>query len=171
MKIYTEVIINMETNKVISEKSFDYNGPMALCGKSGGDSGLTAGQTTALNKQKTDVQDRKGDVKDYFSELKRLSDADFHLDQGKRLDSFLAESYNIGKKGELDMRKGKGLTDFSQMYESKVTEDLTKSEFKRSNDQANLKYMSDEMERNKGKFDQLAQLEDQLYQIETELES
>jgi len=36
MKIYTEVAIDMDTCEVVSEESFDYNGPMAMCGGSPG---------------------------------------------------------------------------------------------------------------------------------------
>lgn len=34
-KIYTEVIIDMCTNEVLSEKAFDYEGDLALCGGGG----------------------------------------------------------------------------------------------------------------------------------------
>lgn len=34
-KIYTEVVIDMRTNEVLSEESFDYEGDLALCGGGG----------------------------------------------------------------------------------------------------------------------------------------
>lgn len=37
-KIYTEVVIDMRTNEVLSEESFDYEGDLALCGGGGGKS-------------------------------------------------------------------------------------------------------------------------------------
>jgi len=37
MKIYTEVVIDMDTCEVVSEESFDYDGPMAMCGGDPGD--------------------------------------------------------------------------------------------------------------------------------------
>ena len=37
-KIYTEVVIDMRTNEVLSEKAFDYEGDLALCGGGGGKS-------------------------------------------------------------------------------------------------------------------------------------
>jgi len=37
MKIYTEVVIDMDTCEVVSEESFDYDGPMAMCGGHPGD--------------------------------------------------------------------------------------------------------------------------------------
>lgn len=36
MKIYTEVVIDIKTGQVESEKSFEYQGPLALCGSDGG---------------------------------------------------------------------------------------------------------------------------------------
>jgi len=37
MKIYTKVVFDMETLETLSEESFEYSGPLALCG--GGPSG------------------------------------------------------------------------------------------------------------------------------------
>jgi len=39
MKIYTKVVIDMATDKVLEEESFEYNGPVAQCGSSGGGGG------------------------------------------------------------------------------------------------------------------------------------
>lgn len=39
MKIYDRVVIDMETLEVIEEDSFEYEGPVALCGGGGGSSG------------------------------------------------------------------------------------------------------------------------------------
>ncbi|WP_051677119.1 hypothetical protein [Maridesulfovibrio frigidus] len=39
MKIYTEVVIDMATGEVEHEESFEYNGPVALCGGSSGGGG------------------------------------------------------------------------------------------------------------------------------------
>jgi len=44
MKIYTEVIIDMRTDEVISEKSYEYIGPVTRCGGGGG--GGSAGEVT-----------------------------------------------------------------------------------------------------------------------------
>lgn len=39
MKIYTRLVIDMSTDKILEEESFDYNGPIAECGSSGGGGG------------------------------------------------------------------------------------------------------------------------------------
>jgi len=45
MKIYTEVVIDMNTCDVVSEESFDYDGPMVMCGgKPGNDDEWDAAQ-------------------------------------------------------------------------------------------------------------------------------
>ena len=39
MKIYTKLVIDMTTDKILEEESFEYNGPVAYCGSSGGGGG------------------------------------------------------------------------------------------------------------------------------------
>ena len=39
MKIYTKLVIDMATDKILEEESFEYNGPIAQCGSSGGGGG------------------------------------------------------------------------------------------------------------------------------------
>ena len=39
MKIYTRLVIDMNTDKILEEESFEYNGPIANCGSSGGGGG------------------------------------------------------------------------------------------------------------------------------------
>ena len=39
MKIYTEITIDMRTGVVESEESFEYSGPVAMCGGGGGGGG------------------------------------------------------------------------------------------------------------------------------------
>ena len=39
MKIYTKLVIDMTTDKILEEESFEYNGPVAHCGSSGGGGG------------------------------------------------------------------------------------------------------------------------------------
>lgn len=39
MKIYSKVVISLETEEVLEEESFEYFGPVAQCGKSGGGGG------------------------------------------------------------------------------------------------------------------------------------
>lgn len=45
MKIYTRVVIDMKTGNVVEEDSYEYSGPVALCGGSGG--GTTYATTTS----------------------------------------------------------------------------------------------------------------------------
>ena len=39
MKIYTKLVIDMTTDKILEEESFEYSGPVAHCGSSGGGGG------------------------------------------------------------------------------------------------------------------------------------
>ena len=39
MKIYTKLVIDMATDEVLEQESFEYNGPVAQCGSSGGGGG------------------------------------------------------------------------------------------------------------------------------------
>ena len=39
MKIYTKLVIDMTTDKILEEESFEYSGPVAQCGSSGGGGG------------------------------------------------------------------------------------------------------------------------------------
>ena len=39
MKIYTKLVIDMTTDKILEEESFEYSGPIAQCGSSGGGGG------------------------------------------------------------------------------------------------------------------------------------
>jgi hypothetical protein len=50
MKIYDEITINMETGEIMSERSFDYDGPLVLCDGGGG-----GGGDAALGDISTDV--------------------------------------------------------------------------------------------------------------------
>ena len=46
MKIYTKLVIDMTTDKILEEESFEYSGPVAHCGSSGGGGGSTPANTT-----------------------------------------------------------------------------------------------------------------------------
>ena len=46
MKIYTKLVIDMTTDKILEEESFEYNGPVAQCGSSGGGGGSQPANTT-----------------------------------------------------------------------------------------------------------------------------
>ena len=46
MKIYTKLVIDMTTDKILEEESFEYNGPVAQCGSSGGGGGSSTPANT-----------------------------------------------------------------------------------------------------------------------------
>ena len=46
MKIYTKLVIDMTTDKILEEESFEYNGPVAYCGSSGGGGGSSTPANT-----------------------------------------------------------------------------------------------------------------------------
>jgi len=54
MKIYNKIVWDFETLEIIEEDSFEYNGPMALCGGGGkGGGGSTYTYTETPTKQST----------------------------------------------------------------------------------------------------------------------
>ena len=65
MKVYTEIIINMNTNKIISEESYNYDGPVDKCCGSDPD---YSDQYASLSDQKAKLAARKGEVNKYFRE-------------------------------------------------------------------------------------------------------
>ena len=46
MKIYTKLVIDMATDEILEQESFEYNGPVAQCGSSGGGGGSQPANTT-----------------------------------------------------------------------------------------------------------------------------
>ena len=46
MKIYTKLVIDMTTDKILEEESFEYSGPVAECGSSGGGGGSSTPANT-----------------------------------------------------------------------------------------------------------------------------
>ena len=46
MKIYTKLVIDMTTDKILEEESFEYSGPVAQCGSSGGGGGSSTPANT-----------------------------------------------------------------------------------------------------------------------------
>ena len=46
MKIYTKLVIDMTTDKILEEESFEYSGPVAHCGSSGGGGGSSTPANT-----------------------------------------------------------------------------------------------------------------------------
>lgn len=46
MKIYTKLVIDMTTDEILEQESFEYNGPVAQCGSSGGGGGSSTPANT-----------------------------------------------------------------------------------------------------------------------------
>lgn len=176
MKIYTSVTLEWDhkQNKYveIESESYEYDGQMALCfGGDDDDGGLTGAQRDVLNRQKADVRERKGDVNDYFQELKRMSTTERSINTQSRIDDFLSQSYLLDKKSDAAIKGGKGLTNFETEFDTEMQNDIRMDKFAEESSKDKLDYMKGTIERNKARFDQLASLEDMIYQIDTELKS
>ena len=61
MKIYTKLVIDMATDKILEEESFEYNGPVAQCGSSGGGGGSMPANTTNITtvREAPGIEERK----------------------------------------------------------------------------------------------------------------
>jgi len=57
MKVYTKLVIDMTTDEILEEESFEYNGPVAQCGSSGGGGG---GSVPADTTQVTTIREAPG---------------------------------------------------------------------------------------------------------------
>lgn len=176
MRIYTSVTLQWDQAQgeyiEIESESYEYDGPMALCfGGGGDDGGLTRGQKSTLNAQKADVENRKGDVSDYFAELNRMGQEERGINTQSRIDDFLSQSYLLDKKSDAAITGGKGLTNFETEFEVEMQDDIRMDKFAAESNKDKLDYMKGSIERNKARFDQLASLEDMIYQIDTELQS
>jgi len=175
MKIYTSVIFQWDQDQgkytEVESESYEYDGPMALCFGGGDDGGLTGAQKNTLNAQKRDVESRKGDVTDYFQELNRMGQEERGINTQSRIDDFLSQSYMLDKKSDAAIKGGKGLTNFETEFDVEMQEDIRMDTFAAETQKDKLDYAKGSIERNKARFDQLASLEDMIYQIDTELQS
>lgn len=174
MRIYTKVILQWDQDQEkyieIESESYEYDGPMALC-FGGDDDGLTGAQINTLKEQKRDVKGRMTDVNKYFQELRGMASDERNINKQSRIDDFLTQSYMMDKKADSDIAKGKGITNFETQFENQMNEDIRMDKFGQENERDKLDYAKGEIERNKAKFDQLASLEDMIYQIDTELQA
>jgi hypothetical protein len=61
MKIYTKLVIDMTTDQILEEESFEYNGPVAQCGSSGGGGGSMPANTTNITtvREAPGIEERK----------------------------------------------------------------------------------------------------------------
>jgi len=71
MKIYTKLVIDMATDKVLEEESFEYNGPVAQCGSSGGGGGSMPANTTNITtvREAPGIEERKLGLMDISAAL------------------------------------------------------------------------------------------------------
>lgn len=175
MKIYTSVTYEWDKDQEkyveIDSESYEYDGPMVLCNGSSDDGGLTSAQKNTLNKQKRDVRGRKKDVSQYFAELGSMAQQERTINNQSRIDDFLTESYLLDKKEDQDITKAKGLTNFETLYDQEKISSQRKDKFDLASEQDKIDFTKGTIERNKARFDQLASLEDMIYQIDTELQS
>ena len=141
-----------------------------MCGGDEDTGGLTGAQRATLGRQKRDVKRRKNETNDYFANAKQAANQEFQLNQQSSIDNFLVESYTIDKKADSDITKGKGLTNFETEFENVRLKEKSATDFTTGRELDQLAFDQGTIERNKAKFDQLSGLEDQLYQIQTELD-
>ena len=60
MKIYTKLVIDMTTDQILEEESFEYNGPVAQCGGSGGGGSVPANTTNITTvREAPGIEERK----------------------------------------------------------------------------------------------------------------
>ena len=72
MKIYSRLVIDMATDKVLEEESFEYNGPVAQCGSSGGGGGSSMpANTTNITtvREAPGIEERKLGLMDISASL------------------------------------------------------------------------------------------------------
>jgi len=169
MKIYNEVVIDMNTGTTIYEDSFEYDGPvMRMCG-GGGDSGPDyTDQINLLSKQAKDVKAREGGIRDYFEDVKGLTSQTFNNENKSALDSFLSDSYSIGKQDEKAIRTSGFETDSSLTEDIAQTKDSRSDAYENASESRSLSNQKSGIEQSKAYEDQMDQIEDMLYQIKTE---
>jgi hypothetical protein len=69
MKIYTKLVIDMTTDEILEEESFEYSGPVAQCGGSGGGGGSSVpANTTNITtvREAPGIEERKLGINGYF---------------------------------------------------------------------------------------------------------
>ena len=70
MKIYTKLVIDLNTNKVVEESSFEYEGPVALaCGATPGQQQIAQSQTSGYNTLVNQAQSEFGNASGVFQDL------------------------------------------------------------------------------------------------------
>jgi hypothetical protein len=61
MKVYTKLVIDMTTDEILEEESFEYNGPVAQCGSGGGGGSSMPANTTNITtvREAPGIEERK----------------------------------------------------------------------------------------------------------------
>ena len=187
MKIYTEVIFEWHSDKLIevSSESHEYNGPVAQCGGGGGGSSPPPQDYTEerriLNEQKAETTARRDDIRKYFAQLESFASQDeqIALDQythGKatRVDDFLTESYGVGRKRDLQTRASGFESDTSVDFDYKMEDQNRNRVYDQieAGERLNFKqqqqdFTSSRLEREKAYEDQMTEIADQLYNIQS----
>ena len=104
MKVYTKLVIDMTTDEILEEESFEYNGPVAQCGSSGGGGGggqpADTTQVTTI-REAPGIEERKLGLMDISAALAQqpvtiptqqiapLSALELHLHQDQALHSLV----------------------------------------------------------------------------------
>jgi hypothetical protein len=71
MKIYTKLVIDMTTDQILEEESFEYNGPVAQCGSGGGGGSSMPANTTNITtvREAPGIEERKLGLMDISAAL------------------------------------------------------------------------------------------------------
>jgi len=71
MKIYTKLVIDMTTDQILEEESFEYNGPVAQCGGGSGGGGSVPANTTNITtvREAPGIEERKLGLMDISAAL------------------------------------------------------------------------------------------------------
>lgn len=86
MKIYTKVVMSMADGAVLEEESYEYEGPLALCGGGGGEVKETAEEreiARIATEQWNDYQTRFIPVENAYMDKARITDEDTDFLQGE----------------------------------------------------------------------------------------
>jgi len=169
MKIYNEVVIDMNTGTTLYEDSFEYDGPVMRMCSGGDDSGPDySNQIDILTKQAADVRGRRGGIRDYFEDVRNLTQESSGNENKTALDSFLSESYTIGRQNERAIRTNKFERDTSLNEDIAQTTESRSDAYENAAEGRGIENRKSGIEQTKAYEDQMDQIEDMLYQIKTE---
>lgn len=188
MQIYNEIIIDMNTGKTISEDSYEYDGPVMLC-CGGDDEPDYTKEKEILAQQRTDLGRRKKEIGEYFDDIGGMAGEEhsrlltqikneYSTTKTSRADDFLTQSYSIDKQEDIQKRLSgfevnTEQDDIAQVNESNrlrsyANQDKTnRNAFRSTLEREGIQKRRTDLERNKAYEDQMNNIQDMLYQIET----